>query len=448
MTTAMVCAGAVTAQFVGGKATRDALFLAALDYTALPTMLIATSACSLILVAVNSRGGRHISPARLVPALFAVSGVLLLVEWLLSYQARSAAAVIVYLHISGAGPLLGSGFWLVLSERFDPHTAKKRFGQIAGAGTLGGLLSALLAERIGAVFGVAAMLPVLAAFHFFSAWQIRKLTAQPEAIEAATPSESLRAVAAPAPSGWRVLTEAPYLRQLAVLVLLGTTGSALVDYLFKMEAVKMFGRGDDAPPLLRHLLRGDEPHHVRGADLGEPVRAGTIRTGADHEHAVGCLAGRQHRRSRRAGVCQRDDCAGRRIDLPRFALSRRLRTVLHADPGGGEACREVDRRRGIRPPGRCGGRRPRSMGGDSRARCPVSGDSRPHDRGIGCGDHHRQPSQPRIRSGAREEPSQPGRRARSRGRGRRHDADADAQDAQPDEGRPRPQAHDDGRESR
>ena len=40
MTTAMLCAAAVTAQFVAGKATRDALFLTSLDVTALPTMLI------------------------------------------------------------------------------------------------------------------------------------------------------------------------------------------------------------------------------------------------------------------------------------------------------------------------------------------------------------------------------------------------------------------------
>ena len=46
MLTAMICAGAVTAQFVGGKATRDALFLASLNYTALPAMAIATSATS------------------------------------------------------------------------------------------------------------------------------------------------------------------------------------------------------------------------------------------------------------------------------------------------------------------------------------------------------------------------------------------------------------------
>jgi len=140
--------------------------------------------------------------------------------------------------------LLGSGFWLVLSERFDPRTAKRTFGQIAGAGTLGGLLSALLAERVGALFGVAAMLPVLAVFHFFSAWQIWELAAQPQSPGMAASMEALQTPVAPAPSGWRVLTEAPYLRHLAALVLLGTTGSALVDYLFKVEAVKMFGRGD------------------------------------------------------------------------------------------------------------------------------------------------------------------------------------------------------------
>jgi len=109
MLTAMVCAGAVTAQFVGGKATRDALFLAALDYTALPTMLIATSACSILLVALSSRGGTKIPPAVMVPALFAVSGVLLLLEWALTYQSRPAAAVIFTCTSPGPAPCSGRG---------------------------------------------------------------------------------------------------------------------------------------------------------------------------------------------------------------------------------------------------------------------------------------------------------------------------------------------------
>jgi hypothetical protein len=247
MLTAMVCAGAVTAQFIGGKATRDALFLASMDYTALPMMVIATSVFSIVLVALNSRAARSVSPSTLIPASFAISGVLFLVEWLLTYKASAPAAVIVYLHISGVGPVLGSGFWLISSERFDPRTAKQRFGQIAAAGTLGGLLSALLAERVAALFGVAAMLPVLAAFHFLSAWQVRRLAVESQAVIGgpAAPETFRNPTAAPSRSGLRVIAEAPYLRYLAALVLLGTTSAALLDYLFKVKAVETFGRGEN-----------------------------------------------------------------------------------------------------------------------------------------------------------------------------------------------------------
>src|SRR5262245_40702839 len=112
MALATTGAAAVTAQIVSGKATRDALFLTSLDYTTLPTMLIATSVISLILVALHTRAARRLTPATLVPAAFAASGALFLVEWLARPLAPAATAVAVYLHISCAGPLLASGFWL------------------------------------------------------------------------------------------------------------------------------------------------------------------------------------------------------------------------------------------------------------------------------------------------------------------------------------------------
>jgi AAA family ATP:ADP antiporter len=248
MMTAMVCAGAVTAQFVGGKATRDALFLASLNYTALPAMVMATSIVSILLVAANSRAARRIQPAILVPVCFAASALLFLVEWMLTDRWPGVASVLVYLHISGLGPLLGSGFWLISSERFDPRTAKRRFGQIAAAGTLGGLLSAVLAERVAALLGAAAMLPVLGAFHIISAWQVRRLAVESDSVPgaAAAALETFRnPIAGPSRSGLRVIAEAPYLRYLALLVLLGTTGAALLDYLFKVRAVEAFGRGDN-----------------------------------------------------------------------------------------------------------------------------------------------------------------------------------------------------------
>ena len=60
--------GAVGAQFVAGKAARDALFLANLDVTALPTMVVATAAFSILLVALSSRGLRRVPPGTLDPA--------------------------------------------------------------------------------------------------------------------------------------------------------------------------------------------------------------------------------------------------------------------------------------------------------------------------------------------------------------------------------------------
>jgi hypothetical protein len=248
MTVALLCGAAVSAQFVGGRATRDALFLTSLAFTALPTVLIATSACSLLLVAAQARWAGRVRPTVLVPAAFAVSGVLFIGEWLTRAVAPAGTAVLAYLHISGAGPLLASGFWLIASERFDPHSAKAGFGRITGAGTLGGLVGALLAERVAATQGVPTMLLVLAALQFLTAWLVWVFARQGEVLALQPTSEPLPVASVPLRHGLRVVADTPQLRHLAALVLLGTTGAALVEYLFKVQAVETFGPGD-------HLLR-------------------------------------------------------------------------------------------------------------------------------------------------------------------------------------------------
>jgi AAA family ATP:ADP antiporter len=252
--TAMVCAGAVSAQFIAGKATRDALFLANLNVTSLPAMVIGTAAFSILLVALSSRGLRRVSPGIAIPVAFAASALLLLAEWALTWVAPALAAQAVYLHISGLGPMLGSGFWLIATEHFDPHTARHHFGRIAGVGTLTGLAGAVVAERVGAIYDVTMMLPVLAALNLLCAWQIRRLARERAASPATrSPAEAGRYeiegatdLAAESPqSGLRALAETPYLRNLAAVVLLGTIGATLADYVFKVQAVETYGRGDD-----------------------------------------------------------------------------------------------------------------------------------------------------------------------------------------------------------
>jgi hypothetical protein len=60
----------------------------------------------------------------------------------------------------------------------------------------------------------------------------------------ATAEMSPELSATSAGSGLRALASAPYQRDLGALVLQGTTGAALLDYAFKVEAVSAFGRGD------------------------------------------------------------------------------------------------------------------------------------------------------------------------------------------------------------
>ena len=83
----MICAAVVTAQFVGGKATRDALYLANLEVTSLPMMIIATAVFSIAMVALASKLLGSVSPATFVPLAFVSSAVLLLLGWVLAYAA-------------------------------------------------------------------------------------------------------------------------------------------------------------------------------------------------------------------------------------------------------------------------------------------------------------------------------------------------------------------------
>jgi ATP/ADP translocase len=242
MLIAALAAAAVSAEFVGGKATRDALFLTTLEITALPAMLVATSVCSIVLAAIYGRGSRRVAPAVLVPVASLVSGALFLVEWFFESRAPLPTAVAVYLHISVVVPILASGFWLIATERFNPRAAKRLFGRIAAAGTLGGLGGALISERLATLHGVSSMLLCLAVFQFVSAALVRVLAVS-DPVTHRTP-ESNDQSGPTFKSSVRVLAGAPHLRSLMTLVLLGTVGAALLDYLFKARAVEAFGRGD------------------------------------------------------------------------------------------------------------------------------------------------------------------------------------------------------------
>jgi hypothetical protein len=232
---ATVCGALVIAGQTAGKAARDALFLSQFSVTKLPALLVASAVLSVIAALATARMLTRRSPASVVPAANGASAVLLLGEWLLYRHFPGPAAVAVYIHQAVLGGIIVSGFYSVVSERFDPRSARRALGTIGAGSTLGGILGALLAERTAALVGPAAILPALAALQLVAAAGVARLARG----SGAPPrqSESPRALL----EALRGVRRVALLRHLALLVLVGDVATVLLDYVFKARASAAYG---------------------------------------------------------------------------------------------------------------------------------------------------------------------------------------------------------------
>src|SRR5215510_7560469 len=102
---AIVSAGAMIAFQVGGKATRDAVFLSNFSVTSLPIMLIASAAVSIVAVLGASRLIARKGPGVVIPLAFAASSILLVVEWVAFSVAPRTIVVAIYLHMAAFGAI-------------------------------------------------------------------------------------------------------------------------------------------------------------------------------------------------------------------------------------------------------------------------------------------------------------------------------------------------------
>lgn len=243
----MLGAGVLMAHQVAGKAARDAIFLSNFDPKSLPAMMAAAALTAALLGVASSRVLSRMTPARVVHWAFAASAVLQLAEWRLLAVDPKIASVAVYLHLVAFSAVLLSSFWSLTNEVLDAHTAKRRFGQIAGFGTLGGILGGLAAERVNAWFDTRSVLLWLAGLHLVAAvvLGVMRSLARSRRLEAAQARPVEREG-----SAREAFRKAPYLFTLAALVLIGTTTAAAVDWVFKAQVAAHYGRGE---PLMRFL---------------------------------------------------------------------------------------------------------------------------------------------------------------------------------------------------
>jgi hypothetical protein len=237
---AAVAAAVIITLQLAGKATRDALFLSTFGVASLPPIVITAAVLSAFLAVLVARVMARSRPGRLVPRLYALSALLLLAEWALVGSARPAAAVLVYLHFTALGAILVSGFWAMVNERFDPRTARRAIGRITAGGSIGGLLGGVLPERVGAVFPLTVMLPILAVLQLLASGLVL-------GVEQGAPQQPQGGSGfgtEPLADAGQVLRKSSYLLGLALLVAFTSSAEGVLDYVFKARAAAAATSGE------------------------------------------------------------------------------------------------------------------------------------------------------------------------------------------------------------
>lgn len=229
---ALIAATTMIAQQVAGKATRDALFLSNFDVTNLPKVVIAAAIASIAGVLLMSRLLSVISPIKLIPVVFGLSSLLYIGEWFLLDYRPGITSIALYLHMAVFGAILISGFWSIINERFDPHSAKQRVARIAAAAALGGVIGGVLASEVAKSMDVRAVLLFLSGLHFICMITVRCIGAPTRTI----PIDN----AVRTRSAFTVISQTHYLQWMAALMVLVAVMAALVDYAFKSEASAHF----------------------------------------------------------------------------------------------------------------------------------------------------------------------------------------------------------------
>ena len=228
---ALLGSGTLVAGQVAGRAIRDAFFLTSFSPALLPWAMIGASLFSIGVAAALAGQLSRKRPDQVTPVAFAANAVLFRAEWAALERFPAAVAVAIYLQVSAALPVLGSAFWSVINERFDPFRAKQIVPRMAAAGALAGVVGGVAAERIAASFGADWTLPMLAVLSAGCALTVVRIG--PGEGHADAPPVAAKG---PEPSPVSQLRERPLLREMAILVVLGAIAENLVEYVLMAEA--------------------------------------------------------------------------------------------------------------------------------------------------------------------------------------------------------------------
>ncbi|MCL7978993.1 MAG: hypothetical protein M8865_03770 [marine benthic group bacterium] len=221
------------------RALREAFFLDIYDASALPYVGGAAITLGLAAAAVFSRAvsTRHPQPVLRVT----IAGLAVAILAMHPFLDGEGTLIVAFYLVTAVGTLLlTSGFWLVVSEMFAVREAKRLFGLVSAGGTIGLLAAGLSMRPLLGLFEPRDLLFVLAgllglALIVNEALPRDRLHRTGEGREPASSSRT--------GEGLRLIASTPQVRLIALVFLLVSAASAMVDFQFKEAVQASLGRG-------------------------------------------------------------------------------------------------------------------------------------------------------------------------------------------------------------
>ncbi len=214
---------------------RDALFLARLPASLLPWVYLTIAAAALLLTRNPPRVLRRLSNRHELSAWLVFSGGITLAFWVAVHLTAGWVFYALYAWSGVLATLVVVRFWTVLSDRFTVTQAKRLFAVIGSGSVLGAIVGSGLARVLTEV--VDARHVVLAAGIVFLGSSISPTLFGPAPGGRRAETSGGLADIDFARVG-RLIWDRPYLRRVAIVVLLSTITFTLVDFVFKSTVAR------------------------------------------------------------------------------------------------------------------------------------------------------------------------------------------------------------------
>jgi ATP/ADP translocase/HEAT repeat protein len=218
--------GVLSAHVIAETA-RDALFLGRLPAEQLPWVYLAIAVAA-AMVARPRAGAREVG-RRLLGGWLLASAAINVAFWVFATPDRPWTLYLLYTWSGVFGTLTLTWFWLLLGELFTVTEAKRLYGVIGAGAVLGAVAGSGLASQLARHLPAEHLLLASAAVLALTAAVPTLVLRRPEDAPSRRPPLSLPEVR----ECMRTVVHTPYIRRLALLVIVSTLTLSVVDYVFK-----------------------------------------------------------------------------------------------------------------------------------------------------------------------------------------------------------------------